>query len=130
MNDCGAGWLDRASKSGWERAPVPQGRKTRRAAGPAVHFINMKTATALGLAFPLTLLGRRRGDRVSGAAWHLWVRLDKTQIEHNESAHPPDSGDKADILELSVSANTGLMHRTKQQLYSITSSARPRIVAG
>jgi hypothetical protein len=90
----------------------------------------MKTATALGLAFPLTLLGRRRGDRVSGAAWHLWVRLDKTQIEHNESAHPPDSGDKADILELSVSANTGLMHRTKQQLYSITSSARPRIVAG
>ena len=44
--------------------------------------------------------------------------------------YAPNSGQTRVRLDCPLNANNGLMHRSKQYLYSITSSARPRSVGG
>jgi hypothetical protein len=60
----------------------------------------------------------------------LLAQIRRTQREHNESGYPLIADIGADIAERQRSAISGLMHRSKQHLYSITSSARASSEAG
>ena len=59
-----------------------------------------------------------------------WVKLRRSQYEHMFSALPPNSDIARWQLAFRIRANRRLMHRSKQALYSTTSSTRASSAGG